>query len=199
MGYDCMLVFALVNRWRSESHAFHMPCGEIIILLQDVAYQLGLLTNGEPVSSWMNSWEIFYQRRTIKDILCWDLEENLTDKRLMHRVSWGSVVLAFLYKQMCRSTNYKQQNLDGCGSLLLLGHIIASLRVDPTDLIRGGFLWSRDCVQVEWTPNIDPLIQYIIPQSYLRVKVYEVSCIHVSTAVLSNRGVASGNDEPRKV
>ncbi|KAL4398355.1 hypothetical protein AHAS_Ahas01G0283600 [Arachis hypogaea] len=44
---------------------------------------------------------------------------------------------------MCRSTNYKQQNLDGCGSLLLLGHIIASLPVDPTNLIRGGFLWSR--------------------------------------------------------
>ncbi|WVZ59309.1 hypothetical protein U9M48_009466, partial [Paspalum notatum var. saurae] len=39
---DNSLITALVDRWRPETHTFHMPCGEMAPTLQDVSYLLGL-------------------------------------------------------------------------------------------------------------------------------------------------------------
>jgi len=36
------LVTTLVERWRSETHSFHLPLGETTITLEDVALELGL-------------------------------------------------------------------------------------------------------------------------------------------------------------
>ncbi|RYR12357.1 hypothetical protein Ahy_B04g069895 [Arachis hypogaea] len=45
---DEPLVSAFVGRWRPKTHTFHMLFGECTIMLQDVAYQLGLPINGAP-------------------------------------------------------------------------------------------------------------------------------------------------------
>ncbi|CAL4965497.1 unnamed protein product [Urochloa decumbens] len=47
---DRALVSALVDRWRPETHTFHMPCGEVTITLQDVAMILGLPIAGRAVA-----------------------------------------------------------------------------------------------------------------------------------------------------
>jgi hypothetical protein len=39
---DRSLLTALVDRWRPETHTFHLPCGEVAPTLQDVAYLFGL-------------------------------------------------------------------------------------------------------------------------------------------------------------
>ncbi|KAA3456270.1 serine/threonine-protein phosphatase 7 long form-like protein [Gossypium australe] len=44
------LISALVERWRLETHTFHLSCGEVNITLQDVAVQLGLSINGEAMT-----------------------------------------------------------------------------------------------------------------------------------------------------
>ncbi|CAH9078383.1 unnamed protein product [Cuscuta europaea] len=44
------LICALVKRWRSETHTFHLPFGEVGISLQDVAIILGLSIWGKPLS-----------------------------------------------------------------------------------------------------------------------------------------------------
>src|SRR5438105_15699337 len=40
--FDRSLLTALVDRWRSETHTFHLPFGEVRVTLQDVAMLTGL-------------------------------------------------------------------------------------------------------------------------------------------------------------
>ena len=60
---DRSLLTALVDRWRPETHTFHLPCGEMTPMLHDVAYLLGLPIVGEAVgprvvaASWKDELE----------------------------------------------------------------------------------------------------------------------------------------------
>ena len=47
---DHHLITAMVERWRLETHTFHLPTGEATITLEDVAVQLGLPVDGRAVT-----------------------------------------------------------------------------------------------------------------------------------------------------
>ncbi|CAN6209607.1 unnamed protein product [Urochloa humidicola] len=47
--FDMSLLAALLDRWRPETHTFHLPVGEMTPTLQDVSLLLGLPCAGDPV------------------------------------------------------------------------------------------------------------------------------------------------------
>lgn len=47
---DWALITALVERWRQETHTFHLAVGESTVTLQDVAVLLGLRIHGDSVT-----------------------------------------------------------------------------------------------------------------------------------------------------
>src|SRR5579859_7583734 len=49
LSLDRSLLTALVDRWRPETHTFHLPCGEMAPTLQDVSFLLGLPIDGDAV------------------------------------------------------------------------------------------------------------------------------------------------------
>ena len=50
IAIDWPLITSLVERWRPETHTFHVPVGEMTITLQDVAILLGLRIHGPAVT-----------------------------------------------------------------------------------------------------------------------------------------------------
>jgi hypothetical protein len=55
---------AFVDRWRPETHNFHLPCGEMSVLMEDVAHILLLRLDGPVVSGTINTenWkDLVYQ------------------------------------------------------------------------------------------------------------------------------------------
>ncbi|KAK4402447.1 protein MAINTENANCE OF MERISTEMS [Sesamum angolense] len=188
--YDCHLITALVERWRSETHSFHFRVGEAIITLQDVQVIWGLPIDGEPVSGTdlertSVQWQEYCMqyigfapedgalkgsRLQVKAIIehishvhitpntphltviqyaravallllggtmCPDSSGNfvsllylakLEDIVAARNYSWGSTVLAFLYRELC---NASEKGKAVIGGALQLVQIWAWSRIIP--------------------------------------------------------------------
>ncbi|MFQ6632571.1 hypothetical protein Gotur_008745 [Gossypium turneri] len=103
LRYD--LIFALVERWRLETHTFHFPCGECTVTLEDVALQLGPPIDGSPVMGVSAFAE--------PTALCYSLLGDSPDDD-----DWGSAVLVVLYRELYRTTKPAVIDMGGCLTLL---------------------------------------------------------------------------------
>ncbi|MED6219265.1 hypothetical protein PIB30_034179 [Stylosanthes scabra] len=127
---DKPLVNAFLQRWRSEMHTFHMTFGECTVTLQDIAYQFGLLL--------MRFMELPYDtdEETVMISIYHDVIGDLV-------ICWGStIILAWLYKSLCRAASRKVVQQAGLLGLLQSWTFcrFSSLRLHGFDDIR----WSLE-------------------------------------------------------
>ncbi|MBA0730693.1 hypothetical protein Golax_020508, partial [Gossypium laxum] len=166
---DPELISALVERWRSETHTFHIPCSECTIILEDVHLQLGLLVDGSVVTGSLAEDSIEEEReryarayifQIIEGMLMPNKSRNLIHLRWLLKLvnfrgaselNWGSAVLATLYREMCQATQPEKIKIVGC---LLLLQSWAQYRF-PT--LRPQF---------GWTPYKDPVIRAVILEEF---------------------------------
>ncbi|MBA0664025.1 hypothetical protein Goklo_004101, partial [Gossypium klotzschianum] len=129
---------ALVERWRLETQTFHLSCGECTITLEDVHLQLGLPWTGWIEMVWLRNnfaelakdstkerierYTRAYILQIIEGILMQDKSQNLVHLRWLLKLvnfrgagelSWGSAVLATLYREMCRAIKPKKIKIGG--------------------------------------------------------------------------------------
>jgi hypothetical protein len=46
--FNSTTITTMMDRWRLETHSFHLLCNEMTVILEDVAIILGLLIRGQP-------------------------------------------------------------------------------------------------------------------------------------------------------
>ncbi|KAL0288650.1 UNVERIFIED_CONTAM: Serine/threonine-protein phosphatase 7 long form [Sesamum angustifolium] len=181
--YDCHLITALVERWRSETHSFHFRVGEATITLQDVQVIWGLPIDGEPVSGtdlertnvqWQEYCMQYIgfapEERALKGsrlqvkaiiehishvritpntphltvvqyaravallllggMMCLDSSGNLVSLLYLAKLedivaarnySWGTAVLAFLYRELCNASEKGKAAIGGALQLVQIG------------------------------------------------------------------------------
>ncbi|KAG8472750.1 hypothetical protein CXB51_034645 [Gossypium anomalum] len=97
---------------------------------------------------------------------------KLVDFRVAGKLSWGSTVLAPLYREMCRATSPNKAKFGGCLSLLQSwaewNHLVSYVGI-PTALEDIRFLLDqRSEAQFQWTPYEDPAIRAVISEEFFQ-------------------------------
>ncbi|KAD2805572.1 hypothetical protein E3N88_38949 [Mikania micrantha] len=171
---DHGLLQALIERWRPETHTFHLPIGEVTVTLEDINVLWGLPIEGEVVSGCeqpssladrivrchtligltpnendlkgnaikltaifnhlhnnfsenASDFECMQRARCIILYLCGgtffsdssnnivslSILNNLEDLTACGHLSWGSAVLAMLYRNLCKAASNNSTNIGG--------------------------------------------------------------------------------------
>uniref|UniRef100_A0A7N2LQC6 Aminotransferase-like plant mobile domain-containing protein n=1 Tax=Quercus lobata TaxID=97700 RepID=A0A7N2LQC6_QUELO len=128
---DHYLISALIERWRPETHTFHLPHGEMSITLQDVEVIFGLPIDA-PLPHDATEIQIHQYVRCYILVLLGDklFMDKLGDRvHLMFlefmrnlrdppQYSWGSDCLAWLYRELCRASEKGASQIGGACTLV---------------------------------------------------------------------------------
>ncbi|MFQ6633744.1 hypothetical protein Gotur_012246 [Gossypium turneri] len=224
LRYD--LISTLVERWRSETHTFHFPCGECTVTLEDVALQLGLPIDGSPVmgvtaftepAALSNAIEgelmctaRAYIMHIIGGVLMPDSNNNkvhimylplLADLTNVHLYSWGSVVLAVLYREPCQTIKPSVVDMSGCLILLYreVVHYPDTLTDDRTACRGRATIPSFAYVHSQmWCTNA-PIINFNVVEWYHGDRMLrQFGCVQYISNPPCDVGVVHGINNRRK-
>jgi hypothetical protein len=62
--FNATTIMVMVDRWRPETHSFHLLCGKMMVTLEDVAMILGLPIRGCPVTGRVDS-AVWHKRAAV--------------------------------------------------------------------------------------------------------------------------------------
>ncbi|XP_057719823.1 serine/threonine-protein phosphatase 7 long form homolog [Arachis stenosperma] len=180
--HDWSLASALKERWRLESHTFYLPCGEMTITLQDVAYQLGLRIDSDPDRQSQTKWTV--KLTWFHNTVCGELEQDVTKERLM-RYTRGYIIQligGILFPDASDSRVHIRwllllEDIDACGRLSWGSAVLAWWVQYRPDNATGEsrlrqyrrMLNGIGMLNVEWTPYADPQLVGIVPSAIAEV------------------------------
>ncbi|XP_075079782.1 serine/threonine-protein phosphatase 7 long form homolog [Nicotiana tabacum] len=152
------MITALIERWRPETHTFHLPIGEATVMLQDVEVLYGLPADGMAVSlpiamrymSRDHYLDMLHQLTGFRpqdeaassgdsrlaltlirqhlELLHPDITDDTEEDHITHYTSRGAAILGYMYRQMCRASMATQRDVCGLG----LGAVLAVLATATT-------------------------------------------------------------------
>ncbi|KAL8121808.1 hypothetical protein AgCh_018518 [Apium graveolens] len=135
INIDWRLITALMERWRPETYFFHLPVGECTVTFQDVGVLLGLRIDGDVItgntggvdSGWANLVEHIFGKRPKEEdkelkggqVHCMYIP-LIQDFDRCKSLAWGAAVLAYLFRELCKSCRGGVEEMVGCVLLLQL-------------------------------------------------------------------------------
>jgi hypothetical protein len=87
--FNATTIMAMVDKWRSETQSFHLPCDEMMVTLEDVAMILGLPIRGWPAtnhvesSTWRKRVATFLGRKPLPKV------PNVKGQEVVVHVTWS--------------------------------------------------------------------------------------------------------------
>ncbi|XP_058783861.1 protein MAIN-LIKE 2-like [Vicia villosa] len=132
---DTKFILALCERWRPETHTFHLPTGECTVTLEDVYMLLGLSTNEKEVFVNVQQLNALCVEMLGVDLIEGEGRERgrgqgtgnsvnfmylslLEDIDEIKMYSWGFAVLDYLYNSLCKNAKNDSCTFYGCAFLL---------------------------------------------------------------------------------
>ncbi|KAG8485388.1 hypothetical protein CXB51_021320 [Gossypium anomalum] len=183
---DPKLISALIERWRPETHTFHLPCGECTITLQDVHLQLGLPVDGYAVTGSASSsdWStICYellgaipdyinggriQMGWLRDTFPEPDNDSIELERIRYARAYileiiGGYLMPDLSRNLCDATEQSQNR-----RLSITTAIMDTISLSIFMSSSGPSIYISTNNEFEWAPYNDPAIRAVIPDEYVQ-------------------------------
>ncbi|XP_058771856.1 protein MAIN-LIKE 2-like [Vicia villosa] len=150
---DSKLVIAMLERWRPETHTFHLPTGECTITLEDINMLFGLRIDGRAVVGETEGPDYAcIDALGIEPIVLFpDKSHNVLHSSWFKFVkdfdecgkySWGSACLAYLYRELCKACRVGCMSLGGCSLILAVWTYYRIPRLAPRSEIAPSYPYA---------------------------------------------------------